>query len=496
MPLKHFIADDKSIAKAFVDYIEYIYGGNCMIDDQDEEGAHFSMNVPGSLKREDFENDVQDFCEEHNCSFELVNQTPEAPSPQFFSENMKLMYPRAKNYEALAKNPQKLEKAKILFKQSWDQDFNEEDEDDKEDLVLLWNEYMEELSEWKPVEVKLHYNQNLKEDSDSEGNKLAELRAACKQIEEDHNYNHHYDARSEESQKYHVKQAIKNLKELTGLDFKVIHFEEEYGGRDEEGSWYYPTYTLESTNDGTKYQMNLCFSGGYKQAINFEDFKIKEPELKEDSDKTWVIMYEYTDDEKTFKEHLGERDFDYIGANSKDEAIETFKKHVKEGLVHPRGKYLRIMRVGDISGKTLREVSWIIHNEIINGLKEDSEDPERYAIILNGEWYKTVNSYQKAMEEQEKLQSTDDEDFVREYGPFPSVEIKPIKDEPIFLMNGKLVKADNHREIKENKNFPEIRGNKSEVEQKCKEYQDIWNIDRTDGYIWILKPVMVGSENR
>ena len=51
MPLKHFIADDKSIAKAFIDYIEYIYGGNCMIDDQDEEGVHFSMNVPGDLKQ-------------------------------------------------------------------------------------------------------------------------------------------------------------------------------------------------------------------------------------------------------------------------------------------------------------------------------------------------------------------------------------------------------------------------------------------------------------
>lgn len=627
MPLKHFITDNKSIAKAFIDYIEYIYGGNCMIDDQDEEGVHLSMNVPGDLKREDFENDVQDFCEEHNCSFELVNQAPNAPSPQFFSENMKLMYPRVKNYEALAKDPRKLEKAKVLFKQSWNQEFNEEDEDDKEDIVLLWNEYMEELSEWKPVEVKLHYNQDLKQDSDKNDG-LNKLKAACKQIAENHNM-FHYDARSKESQIYHVEKAIKNLKELTGLDFKVIHFEEEPGGRDEEGSWYYPTYTLESTNDGTKYQMNLCFSGGYKQAINFEDFQIKEPkqDLKEDEDpkleiakkiyneqiddgkllsfekvyklsdpfisyidsifksfskeeyviwlvdndviipeeydveskeevkdilrnksneefinlaqeianewggaeqiyklntlqglqemleeisegedvedseikdsQTWAIMYEYTDDEKTFKEHLGERDFDYVRGNSEDEAIENFKKQVKEELVYPKGKYLRIMRVGKLSGKeNLNQVKWTIHSEIV----KDSEGSHKYAIILNGEWYTTVDSYEKAMEQQEKLQSTDDEDFIREYGEFPTVEIRELKDSvkdaPVYQMTGKLVNALNHRDVKQHKNFPDVIGSKEEVSQKCKEYQDIWNTGRTDENIWILTPVLVGSENR
>lgn len=505
MPLKHFITDNKSIAKAFIDYIEYIYGGNCMIDDQDEEGVHFSMNVPGDLKREDFENDVQDFCEEHNCTFELVNQAPNAPSPQFFSENMKLMYPRVKNYEALAKDPRKLEKAKVLFKQSWNQEFNEEDEDDKEDIVLLWNEYMEELSEWKPVEVKLHYNQDLKEDEDPkleiakkiyneqiDDGKLLSFEKVYKLSDPFISY---IDSIFKSFSKEEYVIWLVNNDVITPEEYDVESKEEVKDILRNKSNEEFINLAQEIANEwgGAEQIYKLNTLQGLQEMLE----EISEGEDVEDSEikdsQTWTIMYEYTDDEKTFKEHLGERDFDYVRGNSEDEAIENFKKQVKEGLVYPKGKYLRIMRVGKLSGKeNLNQVKWTIHSEILT----DSEDPDKYAIILNGEWYKTVDSYQKAVEEQEKLQSTEDEDFVKEYGEFPSVEIKPIKDEPIFLMNGKLVKADNHRDIKENKNFPEIRGNKSEVEQKCKEYQDIWNIDRTDGYIWILKPVMVGSENR
>lgn len=166
MPYRHFTTDEKSIPQAFKEYIEYIYDGNCMIDSIDENEAYFSMNVPGELRREDFENDVQDFCEEHNCSFELINQTPEAPSPQYFSENLKLMYPRVKNFEALKKQDRKFQVAKELWKKNWGTvEFNEEDPDDQEDIVLLYNEYMEELAEWKPVELKLTFNK-LTDDSE------------------------------------------------------------------------------------------------------------------------------------------------------------------------------------------------------------------------------------------------------------------------------------------------------------------------------------------
>lgn len=167
MPYNGFIRDSNSVVKEFKDYIEYIYGGNCAIDSQDDEEAHFSMNVPGDLKRDDFESDVKDFCDEHNCTFELINQTPEAPSPQFFSENLRLMYPRVKNYEALVKQDRKFERAKELFKKSWGADFDPESEDDRDDLVLLWNMYMDELSEWKPVEVKLHFKEENEEKGDN-----------------------------------------------------------------------------------------------------------------------------------------------------------------------------------------------------------------------------------------------------------------------------------------------------------------------------------------
>lgn len=160
MPQRRFCKDaQKDIVKAFKEFIEYIYGGNCAIDSRDEKSADFSMNVPGDLKRAEFEEDIREWCDEHNCDFELIDQAPEAPSRQYFSENLKLMYPRVKNYEVLAKQPRKLEVAKSLFKKSWGQDFNEEDPDDQEDIVILYNEYMDELSEWKPVELRLKFKE-------------------------------------------------------------------------------------------------------------------------------------------------------------------------------------------------------------------------------------------------------------------------------------------------------------------------------------------------
>lgn len=147
------------IVKAFKNYMNWIYSAEIQLDDRDENSAHFSMHVPSELTREEFEEDVQEFCDDHNCTFELINQTPNAPSPQFFPMNTKLMYPKIKNYEKLKEDPRKYEAALSFWKKNWDMPFNEEDPDDQEDLVLLYNEYVENLTKWKPVELKLHLNQ-------------------------------------------------------------------------------------------------------------------------------------------------------------------------------------------------------------------------------------------------------------------------------------------------------------------------------------------------
>ena len=172
MPYKHFVGDKVSngeIIRKFKEYIQYIYDGQIALDDRDESSAHFSMHVPGELQREDFENDVQDFCEEYGCTFELVNQAPNAPSPQFFPSNLKLMYPKIKSYEKLKEDPRKYAAALDLWKKNWTMDFNEEDPDDQEDLVLLYNEYIDELTEWKPVELILHFGES--EDEEIEEDK-------------------------------------------------------------------------------------------------------------------------------------------------------------------------------------------------------------------------------------------------------------------------------------------------------------------------------------
>lgn len=149
--------DNSQIVKEFQDYIKYIYGTDvCDVENPNSENPRFFIEVPGELKRVEFEDDVKEFCEKHNCSFELIDQAPDAPSRQFFSENMKLMYPDVKSYEMLEKQPRKLRVAKDIFKEQWGAEFDPESEEDREDIVLLYNEYMEELREWKPVEMFLH----------------------------------------------------------------------------------------------------------------------------------------------------------------------------------------------------------------------------------------------------------------------------------------------------------------------------------------------------
>ena len=143
--------------KEFKTYINWIYNAQIALDDRNENSAHFSMHVPSELTREEFEEDVQEFCDEHNCTFELINQAPNAPSPQFFPMNTKLMYPTIKNYDKLKSDERLFEAALDFWKKNWDMPFNEEDPDDQEELVNLYNEYVEGLREWKPVELRLYF---------------------------------------------------------------------------------------------------------------------------------------------------------------------------------------------------------------------------------------------------------------------------------------------------------------------------------------------------
>ena len=151
------VRDAKSLAREFADFLRYIYGDQAYVESEGPGEAQIFVNVPGSLKRSEFEADASEWCDEHGCTYELVNQAPEAPSPQFFSENMKLMYPRAKDYEALKKTPRRLAIAKRLWEKNWGTEFDEESEDDREDIVILFNMLMEEQSEWKPVVLKLKW---------------------------------------------------------------------------------------------------------------------------------------------------------------------------------------------------------------------------------------------------------------------------------------------------------------------------------------------------
>ncbi len=158
-PFKDVALDETD--KEFIEFAKDVFGA----DNPKAEGDHqYYMYIPGELKKAEFEEGMKEICERLGCTYELIDQAPEAPSRQYFSENMKLMYPDVKNYDILAKNERKLELAKELFKEAWGQEFDPTSEDDKEDIVLLYNEYMEELREWKPVEVKLVFPEESNEE--------------------------------------------------------------------------------------------------------------------------------------------------------------------------------------------------------------------------------------------------------------------------------------------------------------------------------------------
>jgi len=135
------------------------------------------------------------------------------------------------------------------------------------------------------------YEKSKVQDSDEGIKKLQQI---CKEIKRDLEWPEH-DNRSEEAQKNRLNSIIKQIKEKTGLDFKVVEFENVYGGSDEEGSWYWPTYHLQSD----KYKFVISFSGGYNQYITFEDFE-EINEIKDDMPRKtfWIVNHKRFDDKE------------------------------------------------------------------------------------------------------------------------------------------------------------------------------------------------------
>lgn len=143
----------------------------------------------------------------------------------------------------------------------------------QEDLEKLFNEhsaedlepYDEEESNSKVLN-QMGLNETTKNDIES-------MKSYAKKLHDDLGWPEKSHT-SEESQQYEVNNIVKKFTNQTGENFKLVNRENEYGGSDSEGSWYYPTYELESDN----YKMTVSFSGGYKQYVTIE----VEPKEKED----------------------------------------------------------------------------------------------------------------------------------------------------------------------------------------------------------------------
>lgn len=96
-------------------------------------------------------------------------------------------------------------------------------------------------------------------------NNIEEIQSYIKELHDQINYRDR-DHQTEDSQKWEVDNIAKNIADKTGEKFKLVNSESIYGGSDSEGSWYYPTYELESDN----YKLTVSFSGGYKQYVTME----------------------------------------------------------------------------------------------------------------------------------------------------------------------------------------------------------------------------------
>lgn len=78
----------------------------------------------------------------------------------------------------------------------------------------------------------------------------------------------------------------------------------------------------------------------------------------------------------------------------------------------------------------------IVNNESLD------ESNKKYALVVNGEWYSTYDSYEKAQKAQERfLDAIDnDEDAQKEYGAFANVEIKEVNESLNESMESEVTK--------------------------------------------------------
>lgn len=156
----------KEVFEAFKNYFnnlyqsEVVYADAFVIDEGDKSHLDLTVYVPGELTRDDFLDDLADFTEDYpEVKAEIIKRWPkeEKQSKQGISmaKSAKAAYQERTSFEKL--KPEELEVAKKLFFEEYGRQFNEEDEFDKEDIVLLFNEKQKENQEWYPAQVRLTF---------------------------------------------------------------------------------------------------------------------------------------------------------------------------------------------------------------------------------------------------------------------------------------------------------------------------------------------------
>ena len=116
----------------------------------------------------------------------------------------------------------------------------------------------------------------------------------------------------------------------------------------------------------------------------------------------------------------GEEQFEYMSEDVAKEQLERFNNFFKE-LKKEFGLTQLSLAYHASNGETG-----------FNIIKDESleESKKKYALVVNGEWYSTHDTYEEAQKAQERFLDAinNDEDAQKEYGAFANVEIKEVDE--------------------------------------------------------------------
>lgn len=447
----------QEVLRAFIKYFNSLYQAKCtfadrfIVDEKPAEGnpgkSHLDLfvYVPGDLTREDFLDDLADFLEDYpDVEGDIIKRWPkanewnEAHKEEIASgakkprqegiqmaKNAKSAYPKL-TLETMLKyimeeepeNPypdksveelEELEKKKdptlmeyykkfdeydshegdvhsllLTFEREYGHKFNKNDPDDVEDLKLIYNDLYDETLEaqrsWYPADVRLKFNVGeFAPGKEGNVNLLSLYDSKKKQTKDSDESANKQKAFIEKGSKMKLGEPISKV----GSYYIFKNEKGEYVKTDAQGRIV--IVPVKSVDDEEQ-----------------ESYVDKVAKVLDE----WGILYGDIVDYDDRISIVG------VDENEWEEVREALESDLDE----------------DISIYIPEEDHPELDDEILVIFNNTQKKNAKYAVILNGEWYATYDTYMEAADAQSRLQAAaeTEDDFQNYYGEFPTVEIKEI----------------------------------------------------------------------